>query len=216
MITRPWGIWSSEDSTPQELAEEFELYYCAHDANPFVSERIIIPVRMGGKLVGWQARKAGAPVADEPKYYTAPGTPKSRVLYDYDRAKEAEFGVVVEGVTDVWRVGPPAVAVMGARPSATQLALLVNAWRGKLLVNALDADQDQVALRRVEAALRSNGVHAMRLPLEEGRDPGDYTTGEIHEMLRRLFAEYAALVQRAPAPALTGPPTSVGPAAAGP
>ncbi|KKN73551.1 hypothetical protein LCGC14_0400030 [marine sediment metagenome] len=127
---------------PQELAQEFELYYCVQDPHPFVSERIIIPIRISKKLVGWQARMIREPIDedDAPKYYTAAGTAKNRVLYNYDRAKETPFGIVVEGVSDVWRVGGAGVAVLGSSISQTQFMLMTNAWGDSGIGLMLDPD----------------------------------------------------------------------------
>ena len=113
---------------PMKVAEEFELYYCIHDPNPSVTERIIIPIRIGGKLVGWQARMVGEPIDDEPKYYTAPGTAKSRILYNYDQAKDTSFGVVVSLSRPTTKRSPLAVSTI-ANNLSQQSTKSSMAWR---------------------------------------------------------------------------------------
>ncbi len=61
---------------------------------------------MHGIRVGWQARYVGEPrYRDMPKYYTCPGMPKSQLLYNFDSTMTKPFVVLVEGITDVWRIG---------------------------------------------------------------------------------------------------------------
>lgn len=176
---------------PARLAQEFELYYCVHDPNPFVTERIIIPIRIGGKLVGWQARKAGKPVADEPKYWTAPGTAKSRALYNYDRAKETPFGIVVEGVTDVWRIGAQGVATLGSSVSQTQFALMTAAWGSTGVGLMLDPDfvakprthpDRPSGYEKIRATLSDKTAFTwgmLELVLPAGMDPGSCDRGDL-------------------------------------
>ena len=114
---------------PWRLEQDFRVMYCLEDANENVSKRLIIPVYREGKLVGWQARYVGTPPADYvPKYYTMPGLPKRQLLYNYDNAMHTRFGVIVEGVTDVWRVGKQGVALLGSSLSTHQVALATAAW----------------------------------------------------------------------------------------
>jgi len=182
---------------PAILASESELYYCAHDRNPFVSGRIIIPIRMGGKLVGSQARVVAEPVADEPKYYTAPGTPKSRVLYNYDHAKETMFGVIVEGPADAWKVGPQAVAILGSSLSQTQLGLIGSAWGSTGVALMLDPDfvkkprhdpSRPTQYERIRGALSTPGLLAwglLEVILPDGTDPGSLDRATIWDHVHR-------------------------------
>jgi hypothetical protein len=50
---------------------------------------------------------------DIPKYWTMPRFPRGQIAYNYDRAVKAKIAVIVEGPTDVWRVGANAMACMG-------------------------------------------------------------------------------------------------------
>jgi len=108
----------------------FRVLYCLDDPNPMVAGRIIIPCYMREQLVGWQARCIGEPESDNvPKYYTAPGTQRNQILYNYDNAKGFNFVVLVEGPTDVWRVGNAGVASLGSAVSRSQIQLLQVAWK---------------------------------------------------------------------------------------
>jgi DNA primase len=99
---------------------------------------------------------------------------------------------VVEGVTDVWRVGPPAVALFGKSASPEQARLLAAGWYGKPVVILLDADAAEEAekLRRQVAALHPGPVVVVALP--EGLDPGSCPRDALWELVRAEAARQGA------------------------
>ncbi len=113
---------------PAWLSQTFGVGYVVSAGARFrmAHERLYIPVMSGGALVGWQARLIGGPppTPERPKYVNASAFKKSRYLYNYDLARRHQFVVVCEGPTDVWRVGPEAVAMFGKSLSAEQASLL--------------------------------------------------------------------------------------------
>jgi DNA primase len=148
--------------------------------------RIYVPIRMGGRLVGWQGRYAGEldwGATGKPKYYNAPGMRKGQLLYNYDQALRQPLVVVVEGVTDVWRVGPAGVALFGKSASPEQARLLAAGWHGKPVVVLLDADAADEAekVRRQVAALHPEQVVVVTLP--DGLDPGSCPRDELWKYL---------------------------------
>lgn len=116
-----------------------------------------------------------------PKYYTAPGTPKRRLLYGFDRAKKYNFVVVTEGPMDVVRLGPPAVAVFGKTLSTLQTKLLINQWLRKAIVLMLDAGtmNDMLAMRKRLAETNS----VLIIQLTDGKDPGDCKREELWKLI---------------------------------
>jgi hypothetical protein len=174
-----------------DLAELGRLWGVAYCVEPCAYHamlcRLYIPIRMGGLLVGWQGRYAGDRdwgACGVPKYYNAPGLRKGQLLYNYDRAMAQPFVVVVEGVTDVWRLGPPAVALFGKSASPEQARLLAAGWHGKPVVILLDPDAADEAekVRRQVTALHPEQVFVVTLP--EGLDPGSCPRDELWEFLR--------------------------------
>jgi hypothetical protein len=138
----------------RELTDTWGVGVCVHAFGAYASmaQRIYIPVRLRDELVGWQGRWPGDDwkKLGVQKYYNLPRFKKSRVLYNYDRAAERRVLVVCEGVTDVWAVGTPAVALLGKTVSATQTEFL-REWAERtegLLVLMLDADAWNLADRR--------------------------------------------------------------------
>jgi hypothetical protein len=167
--------------------------YCtqAHPRYAMAQDRLIIPVIMNGVEVGWQARYAGeiAWKAERiPKYFTQPGMQKSRVLYNHDLAVKQPIIVVCEGPSDVWRVGPSGVGLLGKQATIQQRALLAKQARDKPVIVLLDGDAvaDSNRLREQLKPLAHRGLAQVRLSY--GRDPGSYPREELWSIIHQQAA----------------------------
>jgi len=161
---------------PVEVCELHGVGYCGDHTNPNVRDRLVVPIVCDGKLAGWQTRFIGErnwKATEVPKYWTAPGTRRNLALYGLDHARRYPFAVLVEGVTDVWSVGPWATAMFGKDITFGQRRLIAFALKSQPLVVMLDADA-RAENHAIVAELRSQhsaGVVLVDLP--EGTDPGD-------------------------------------------
>jgi DNA primase len=81
-----------------EVFNYFNLGYCDEG---YYKGRAIIPVTHNEKLVSFQARACDP---REPKRYLFPAGADSQLLYNWDQARKFESVILVEGVTDAWRV----------------------------------------------------------------------------------------------------------------
>jgi hypothetical protein len=130
---------------------------------------------MDGQLVGWQCRFIGDidwKRAGMAKYYTRPGMPKRLMFYNYDQAKNYPLVVLTEGISDVWAVGPQAVAMLGKKLHASQERLLCDTWGEGVLVVMLDPDardETDKLVQRLESKF-AGGVVPVYL---DEQDPGD-------------------------------------------
>ena len=197
---------------PLEIASIWQVCYCFLASNcwPMVRHRIVVPVwsppsafsapsnGSACELRGWQARAIDDAAGDEPKYVTMAGMKKSKLLYGLPQALQTTGPAwIVEGVTDVWRVGPGAVALFGKTLSDFQKALLIHNFGGRPLVVLLDRDARDAALeiqRRLQLArgLSPGDRRVVIAAIPEGRtDPGDSTREEL------FAATAAALSQNA-------------------
>jgi hypothetical protein len=166
---------------PIWLSRAFKVSVCVDPKPQFQSAfgRIIMPIFMNDKLVGWQGRYVGEERDKRiPKYYSMPGMKKTQILYNLDAAKTMNLIVVVEGPTDVWSFGPEAVALFGKTVSTLQLQQLVGAH--KPIVVMLDSD----AMLEAEGVYQELGsTPKMMVILPEGRDPGSYSTPELRQLV---------------------------------
>lgn len=143
---------------------------------------LFLPFINQGEVASWTTRAIGVAVK---RYDNAPveweRLPRNELLYGIDYVRHA--AVIVEGPTDVWRIGPGACATCGLKYSTTQVLRLS---RVPVRVVAFDAEP---SAQRIADDLCSSlapfpGV-THRVELDEG-DPGDASPREI-QRIRRLF-----------------------------
>jgi hypothetical protein len=193
---------------PDELTQWYRAGYGAGDGGRPWERRLVAPVYGRGEEVGWSARAIPGHTRltlerpgrkwpwREGKYVNSKGFPKSRFVYNLDVAGELPDTVmaVVEGVTDVWRIGPWAVALFGKTLSDAQCRLICEAAAAKQAWLALlgdaptERDDSAAAWRRNYFMLR----RAYRYPdqvtlhLFDRGDPGDHGRQEIFEIVKGL------------------------------
>jgi hypothetical protein len=107
-----------------EVFDHFNLGYCE---SGYYRDRIIIPVYHNGKLVSFQTRACDP---KEAKRYLFPAGVDSQALYNWDHARKFESVILVEGVTDAWRVWLAGyrnvMATFGKSLKPGQIELLTN------------------------------------------------------------------------------------------
>jgi hypothetical protein len=176
---------------PAALWETWQVQFCelSVTARPSPSQRLVIPIytlesQTVTRLAGWQARYVGECADDVPKYLSCKGMKKSQLLYGLPAAVGSQGPVVlVEGPTDVWRLGPGAVALFGKDMSRQQQELLDRHLAGRPVVVFLDRDaQDKAA--ELQTTLLGRGRVAVLAALPEGRDDvGDCTCEEAWQQV---------------------------------
>ena len=191
------------------VGRHFGVRYCENNllwSPKFYRPRLVYPVeayelptlptwmdKPKKRLAGWQARVIGEPVDGEPKYLTAKGMRRNQMLYGLAQAKqgEQEILVIVEGVTDVWRLYPSvkSVALFGKTISTEQLRLLSLHFQGFPIVVFLDADA-QAAAKRIRTqimdtrAAEGDDAPVVMATVPKGRkDPGECSKQEASEAI---------------------------------
>jgi DNA primase len=167
------------------IVAEHGLMWCGADGE--YPLRLIIPVRVGGRVVTWQA--ADVTGMANSKYVSCPNERSllniKDVVYGIDDVASAPLVVVVEGVTDRWRVGKEqSVALFGKEASGMQLLMLHRSLRSDArVVVMLDADAHEYGVRLGEQLAGLRG--GVEVALLAGGDPGEMTDEEIEEVIRR-------------------------------
>ena len=149
--------------------------------------RIIFPIfDNSGEVIGFGGRIFGLPTDSsgaQAKYINTPETPvysKGKVLYGFDRAKDAirreGKAIIVEGYTDVilsWQSGVKnVVAVSGTALGELHLRRLKFLADTLLLSFDMDEAGFQAARRVIELA-QAHNFSVKALPLPDGQDPAD-------------------------------------------
>lgn len=115
-----------------------------------MSWRIFIPVIWKGQTVSFLTRAISDKV--EQRYLSASpqqeAFPHKNLLYGIDYVREAV--IINEGPTDVWRIGPGAVATMGTSYTQEQINLIVNVKRRYVCF-----DNEPTAQKRAQQLIKS-------------------------------------------------------------
>lgn len=184
---------------PDYLAEKFGVMYCIDSHYFLARDRILVPVYDRDKLKGWQTRYIGElPWKDKtkkkdlpPKWFTYPGMPRRLLIYNFDRAREYETGVIVEGCGDVWGVGMPGMATFGSSMSYQQMKRILAVFRKRKLVLLYDPEEFNTAatkrLREKFARQLAGNFVAVKLP--SGTDPGSLERDFLRDYMKEKAAK---------------------------
>jgi hypothetical protein len=185
---------SSRGFVTDRLSKFYHLHYCLSSKYRLARDRIIIPVEDGGEIRGWQARYIGdldwKAKNTPPKYFTVPGMRRSRLLYNFDKAKQYKTLVLCEGPSDVWAFGPMAACIFGSHVTGTQALRIEKAFADYSVVLLLDPEamsSDHVT--RLTDDWKQGKFDGGFAPvvLPAGEDPGSLS----REVLRRYVRDNA-------------------------
>lgn len=144
---------------------------------------IWVPVHLDGRTVSWTTRAIG-PAAGRRWVHANPDEevlPIKSTLYGWDYVRSA--AIVVEGASDVWRIGPGAVALFGTSATSSQLRLLSAVPRRIVCL-----DSEPAAQRAARALADSLGAFPGETLVVElsSPDPGEATDDEVMELRKFL------------------------------
>jgi hypothetical protein len=145
-------------------------------------DAVVFPVYRDGKIYGYQGRYLN-PAPEQPKVMSSEFH-KSRFLINYDRAKDEEAMILVEGLIDMVHADIPGygpVAAFGKLVSEEQIDLLIKAPAETIYV-ALDRDAYREA-QVVAEKLRPHKKVFRLLPPEHRSDIGECTFPEVIESI---------------------------------
>ncbi len=149
--------------------------------------RIFIPIHFQGKVVSWTTRSVSN--KHERRYLSASYLEEAydhkHLLYGADYVRHA--AIVVEGPTDVWRIGPGAVCTFGSAFSLGQVGK-VSAFP----VRVICFDEERAAQRRGKefAELLSVFPGETYVVKLRSHDPGSATDKEIRLLRSRFLGDH--------------------------
>lgn len=186
---------------PVKLGKKFGVGYVWQSHYRWALNRIYIPIRHEGILVGWQCRYIGDSVqgrsfneAGVPKYFTCPGMAKRLIAYGMETALRHPTIGFVEGVTDAWNIGPQAMAVLGKSLSPELARRIVRTMKSRFGEEAaafvmLDPEWDDQAIKKkihpmqkMAAMLNRLELPTVEVWLPKGSDPGSLDRRVVRDM----------------------------------
>jgi len=169
---------------PVVLIKKYGLY-CGGSIGKY-HHRIVVPFYQHGKKVTFTARDItgtnNIPYLHQP-VDESQTHPKSE-LYNTDNARDTI--IVVEGPTDVWRIGDGCVALCGMKYTQKQVLLLSQYKRVFIMLDA--EDEAQRLARKLASNLSSLVNHVEKITLDEG-DPGDMNPEDIKHLRSLVFGK---------------------------
>lgn len=148
--------------------------------------RIIAPIYFKGKMVSYQGRDITNKA--EAKYKACPKSDEviehQTILYGYDEAPE-DVCILVEGIVDVWRLGPGAVCCFGTSFTTSQINLLAKRFRKVYVMFDMDEDNAIKMAEQLASLLAARDVEVEILELENG-DPGEMSQKEADDLMEEL------------------------------
>jgi hypothetical protein len=153
------------------------------------SHRIIAPIYFDKNLVSYQGRDYTE--QSLLKYKACPKVNEIRehqhCLYGMDLASNYSFVVVVEGVVDVWKLGPGAVGTFGSEFTWPQVKLLSQRWPRQIILYDKDAIKKATELANILSGL---GGIAMLANLDIIEDPGKLTIEQGQKIMKDIKDSY--------------------------
>lgn len=164
-----------------------ESLYGVRQTGPvgFHRHRLVIPITYHGHVVSWTCRSI---IGSEVRYITCDekneAIPSKDILYNYDHIINRNKVVVVEGCTDVWRLGHGAVATFGTKVTASQTKILTRFSRIYLYQDLDEAGT--IAWRKVSRILQAAGCEVITIKPKEVGDPSEMSDAEAKYLMKSL------------------------------
>ena len=140
--------------------------------------RLIFPIFQNCEYRGFQGRTIWRNT--EPKYVSALGMEKKKLIWNYDTAIRGNRIILVEGIFDAIRVGSEAVAIFGKAISDEQIRLLyLGNFKQVIVWLDRDAKKECSALGR----LLANSFPTYIVETKEFKDAGEVPRERVKELL---------------------------------
>ena len=148
--------------------------------------RVVIPIIIDGQLISFQGRDITG--KDSPKYMACPKELEAydhkHSLYGLDQAAGFDQCVVVEGVTDVWRLGPGAVGTFGTAFLPPQVNLIADNFRRAFILYDKEK-MAQIQAKLLALQLCAVGVECEIITINDD-DPGVMSQWDADKLMYDL------------------------------
>jgi len=170
---------------PEHLQRRYGIM-AAHNEGAY-KFRVIVPIRQHDRVVNFTARDVTG--RQYPAYRACPdaeaAVPRTSLLYNLDTVRDTV--VVVEGVTDVWRIGDGAVATLGTSFTRAQVLALEKKGVRRVFI-FFDSDAEDKALDLEGFVCWGSEVEVKHISLSPGySDPAELPQGEVEALRGEIF-----------------------------
>lgn len=179
---------------PDRLIETYDLYCCQNKGIVLIGGkplnkfrfRIIIPVLESGILVNYVGMDYTR--NSNQRYNNCPNElsliPTKECVYDLDRARKHRKIIVVEGITDKWRIGKTACATLGETFTWEQTVKIAKSGAEKAYI-MFDGEVNAIQNAHRLAHRLGEFMKTEVVELADG-DPGSFSAREVKEFLAEV------------------------------
>lgn len=167
-----------------EIEKHYDIY-----ASPNYGKdkfRIIAPIKENGKIVSWVGRDTTN--KQEERYRFCPDyeslIPRSDLVYNIDKFN-GNTCIIVEGITDVWRIGINCVALLSIRFTKNQILKLKNKGLKKAYIMFDNEEKAQQRAKDLEGFLTFCDV--FHCDIGDVKDPAELSEEDVKEFKRIIF-----------------------------
>jgi DNA primase len=166
------------------LEDNYGVLATNHLSN--VPHRIIIPIFFKGQLVSWTARSYLKNIDKGKRYFSCAKekevVPHKSILYNWDNTSDTI--IIVEGPTDVFRIGTSTVCTFGTQFCDSQISLIKEKKKCYIAF-----DREPIAQQKAKKLMNSinmfTEVENILIPYKdkygEYKDPGSFSQKEVKE-----------------------------------
>ena len=166
----------------QDVIRRYDLFSCYQTGD--YKYRIIAPIYVARRMVSFVGRDVSE--ESESTYLNCPNQesiiPAKRCLYNIDSVDKV--ALIVEGITDVWRIGRGTVATLGIEFSKAQINLL--SGLDKVFV-MFDAGRQSTIMARKFAAMATSVVRSVEVIEMKKGDPDKLPQDVVDDLKFQIF-----------------------------
>lgn len=173
---------------PEELETVYQLKAMGPITLTGFAHRLFIPIFWQGKMVSWLARSVSEKT--DAKYRPCPKEKETifhkHILYGLEEV-EGDSVVVVEGTSDVWRLGKGSVATFGTMTSSAQRSILLQRFKRIFILFDMDENEaGQIAGEKLAFSLSAGRAEVKQIFLEGFGDPGSMKKEDAKKLMKEL------------------------------
>lgn len=167
------------------LRESGDIFFTSNYVRSRISygARIVFPIYQSGTYRGFQARSIENKL---PKYLTALGSLKKRIIYNWDEAnKQHERLIIVEGIFDCLKLPLDSVALLGKHLTDDQYRILcLGSWNRVLVFLDKDALPESKSIAKKLSSCYN--TYIVNTPF---KDLGEIPTQDVDKYLKNPYLE---------------------------
>jgi DNA primase len=169
---------------PDKLSSIYGLLSTSHIGT--YKNRILAPIYFNKKIVSYQTRDITNvhPVRYLPCPQEEEVLPYKNVLYGIDNCK-SDKAIIVEGITDVWRLGPGSVCCFGTQFTKPQIILIAQRFKTIFVF----FDNEPLAQLQADKLCRELNKHLVvteNIQIDFEGDPADLSQDDADNLIKEI------------------------------